>query len=131
MVQVHTCVSVHCDQCGDSLGSPGFETHYATEDVALDAAAAEGWLMGPGRHLWCSACGPVLTCEIEGHEFSQWRYPVISGEQLALSEYRHCRRCCLEESRPLGSRTKWGQSATAEVLPVGAQQTQRDGGEPR
>jgi hypothetical protein len=28
MVQVHTCVSVHCDQCRGSLGSPGFEAHY-------------------------------------------------------------------------------------------------------
>ena len=22
MIQLHTCVSVHCDQCGDALGSP-------------------------------------------------------------------------------------------------------------
>jgi hypothetical protein len=35
MVQVHTCVSVHCDQCGDSLGDPGFEAHYPTENAAL------------------------------------------------------------------------------------------------
>ena len=42
MVRVHTCVSVHCDQCGDALGDPGFEAHYPTEDAALDAAAAEG-----------------------------------------------------------------------------------------
>jgi hypothetical protein len=100
MVQVHTCVSVHCDQCGDSLGSPAFEMHFATKDAALDAAAAEGWLIGPGGRLWCSACGPVLTCEAEGHEFSPWRLPVIPGGRLALSEFRHCRRCCLEESCP-------------------------------
>jgi hypothetical protein len=48
MVQVHTCVSVHCDQCGDSLGDPGFEAHYPTEDAALDAAAADGWRVRPG-----------------------------------------------------------------------------------
>jgi hypothetical protein len=52
MVQVHTCVSVHCDQCGDSLGSPGVEAHYLTEDAALDAAAAEGWRVSPGGRLW-------------------------------------------------------------------------------
>jgi hypothetical protein len=115
MVQVHTCVSVHCDQCMGSLGSSGFEAHYATEDAALDAAAAEGWLVGPGGRLWCSACGPVLMCEAEGHEFSQWRHPVISDERPVLSEYRHCRRCCLEESRParwlIGAHPEQGTSA--------------------
>jgi hypothetical protein len=100
MIQVHTCVSVHCAQCGEALGSPGFEAHYATEDTALDAAAEAGWLVGPGERLWCSACGPVLTCEAEGHEFSQWRRPVIRDGQSAISEYRHCQRCCLHESRP-------------------------------
>lgn len=99
MVQVHTCVSVHCDQCGDSLGSPGGEAHYLTEDAVLDAAAAEGWRVGPGVRLWCSACAPVLTCEAEGHEFSEWRHPVIRDGHPAASEYRDCRRCCLHESR--------------------------------
>jgi hypothetical protein len=72
IVQVHTCVSVHCAQCGDALGNPGFEAHYPTEDAALDAAAADGWRVGPGGRLWCSSCGPVLTCEAEGHEFTEW-----------------------------------------------------------
>jgi hypothetical protein len=99
MIQVHTCVSVHCDQCGNALGSPWRKAHYPTEDAALDAAAAEGWLVGPGDRLWCSACGPVLTCEAEGHEFSEWRHPVIANGNPASSEYRHCRRCCLDESR--------------------------------
>ncbi|MGH3427913.1 MAG: hypothetical protein ACRDQZ_10170, partial [Mycobacteriales bacterium] len=117
MLQVHTCVSIHCDQCGDALGDPGFEAHHPTEDAALDAAAAQGWRVGPGGRLWCSACGPVLTCEAEGHEFTEWRavllcveeFPeVLTGtEHTAASapghhldhEYRHCRRCCLHESR--------------------------------
>jgi hypothetical protein len=102
MVQVHTCVSVHCGQCGDSLGDPGFEAHYPTEDAALDAAAAEGWRVGRGGRLWCSACAPVLICEAEGHEFSEWRHPVSRDGRPAGSEYRHCRRCCLHESRPTG-----------------------------
>jgi hypothetical protein len=103
MVQVHTCVSVHCGQCGSALGGPRFEAHYPTEAAALDAAAAEGWLVGRGGRLWCSACGPVLTCETEGHEFSEWRRHVIANGRPASSEYRHCRRCCLEESR----RAQW------------------------
>jgi hypothetical protein len=105
MIQVHTCVSVHCDQCGDALGDPGFEAHYPTEDAALDAAAAQGWGVGPGGRLWCSACGPVLTCEAEGHEFTQW-CPVLIDQAAATAEgqpvsreYRYCRRCCLHESR--------------------------------
>jgi hypothetical protein len=102
MVQVHACVSVHCGQCGNALGSPGFEAHYPTEAAALDAADAGGWLVDRGR-LWCSACGPVLTCEAEGHEFSEWRRPVVAHGRPANSEYRHCRRCCLDESR----RAKW------------------------
>ena len=119
LVQVHTCVSVHCDQCGDSLGSPRSEAHYPTEDAAIDAAAADGWLVGPGGRLWCSACGPVLTCDAEGHEFSEWRRPVTRDGQPGGSEYRHCRRCCLHESRPLrwliGSPTGRGKSTVAEL----------------
>ena len=103
MVQVHTCVSVHCDQCAQALGSPGFEAHYATENSALDAASAEGWMTDPGGRLWCSACGPVLTCEAEGHQFSEWHHP--QGDRnsglLGGSAYRYCRRCCLHESRAL------------------------------
>jgi hypothetical protein len=99
MLQVQTCVSAHCHQCGDALGGPGFEAHYPSENAALDAAAAQGWRIGPGDRLWCSACGPVLVCEAEGHEFSPWRYPALFGPRPALSEYRHCHRCSLVESR--------------------------------
>jgi len=100
MLQVRTCVSVHCHQCGDALGAPGFEAHYPSEDIALEAAAARGWRIGPGGQLYCSACGPVLTCEAEGHQFSPWHYPTLLGPYPALSEYRHCLRCYLFESRP-------------------------------
>ncbi len=119
MLQVHTCVSVHCDQCGDTPGNPGFDAHYPTETAALDAAAAQGWQVGPGGRLWCSACGPVLTCEIDGHEFTPWRAVLVSidkfherhagtghaatpaqGHPVVGREYRYCRRCCLHESRP-------------------------------
>ncbi len=100
MLQVHTCVSVHCDQCGDALGGPAFQAHYRTEKAALDAAAAQRWRLGPGRRLLCSACAPVLTCEAQGHEFSAWRHPITSDGQPASSQYRHCWRCCRHESRP-------------------------------
>jgi hypothetical protein len=99
MVQVHTCVSVHCDQCGQALGSPGFEAHYPTEDAALDAAEAADWVVGPAGRLWCSCCGPVLTCEAEGHEFTVWQPGSNAEGQLVGREYRYCRRCCLHESR--------------------------------
>jgi hypothetical protein len=98
MVQVHTCVSVHCAQCGNSLGRPGFEAHYPTEEAALDAAAAEGWVEGPGGRWWCSACGPVLTCEAKGHQFTVWRHAPIDEDAGSASAYRYCRRCCLHES---------------------------------
>jgi hypothetical protein len=91
-VQVHTCVSVHCAQCGQALGSPGFEAHYISEDAALAAAEAAGWVEGPGGRWWCSACGPVLECEAEGHEFTPW-------QPQAARAYRYCRRCCRHESR--------------------------------
>ncbi len=99
MLQVHTCVSVHCGQCGDALGSPGFEAHYPTETGALDAATAAGWVVGPGGQWWCSACGPVLECEADGHRFSEW-LPAHRDASTG-SEYRYCRRCCLHESRAL------------------------------
>jgi hypothetical protein len=101
MVQVHTCVSVHCDQCRDSLGNPGFEAHYPSADAALEAATAEGWLVGPGGRLWCSACGPVLTCEAEGHDFSRWRRAADSGQKPVAREHQICLRCGLHESRPV------------------------------
>jgi hypothetical protein len=101
MIQVHTCVSVHCDQCGDALGSPAFQAHYRSERSALTAAAASRWRAGSGRRLLCPACAPVLICEAEGHQFSQWRHPVTADGHPALSEYRYCRRCCVHKSRPV------------------------------
>jgi hypothetical protein len=101
MLQVHTCVSVHCGQCGTSPVGLGFEAHYPTETAALDAAAAAGWVVGRGGQWWCSACGPVLTCEAEGHQFSPWRQTGTECEVLGARELRHCQRCCLHESRAL------------------------------
>jgi hypothetical protein len=132
MLQVHTCVSVHCDQCGDSPVGPGFEAHYPSEDAALDAAVAAGWLVGPGGQWWCSACGPVLVCADQGHDFTPWKRAgadqteVVPGaEGGGSSEYRYCRRCCLHESRPdwvlisgLDRQGK-GTSAQSVVLSVG------------
>ncbi|MGH3824579.1 MAG: hypothetical protein ACRDRA_17360 [Pseudonocardiaceae bacterium] len=121
MLQLHACVIIRCDQCGDR---PGRHAHYPTEDAALDAAAVEEWHAGPGGRLWCSACATVLTCEAEGHEFSAWRHPLTSGGQPALSEYRHCRRCCLDDSRParwlIGSAPRQGRSAGFSALLAGA-----------
>jgi hypothetical protein len=111
MIQLHTCVSVRCDQCGDALGSPEFEAHYRTERAALRAATAARWRAGSGRRLMCSACAPVLTCELEGHQFSLWRLPVLVEGLVAVSEYRYCRRCCELESRP-ATRTGCGDGVT-------------------
>ncbi len=97
MVQVHTCVSVHCDPCGLPLGSPNYEAHYSTEDAALDAAERAGWVCTTGGRWWCSCCGPVLTCEAEGHEFTPW-LPGSASDGPGR-EYRYCRRCCLHETR--------------------------------
>lgn len=100
MIQVHTCVSIHCDQCGDTLGASGFPAHYRSERFALTAAAAQGWRIGPGRQWWCSACAPELICQAEGHQFSEWWRPLTPAGHPASNEYRHCRRCCRHESRP-------------------------------
>lgn len=108
MIQVHTCVSVHCDQCRDALGSPECERHYRTENAALDAAAADGWRIDRGGRWWCSACAPALICQVEGHQLSAWRHPVTATGHPAPSEYRHCRRCCRHESRPATPRLSNG-----------------------
>lgn len=117
-------VSAHCDQCGESPAGPGVAAYGSTEAAALDAAAAEGWRVGPGGRLLCSACGPVLTCQAEGHAFSEWRHPVIRDGQPAVSEYRHCRRCCLHDSRPvrwlIGARSRSGKTSLAALFPAGA-----------
>jgi hypothetical protein len=82
MIQLHTCVSVHCDQCQDALGGPEFEAHYRTEGLALRAAIANRWRAGSDGRWVCSACAPVLTCEVEGHQFSPWRLPVLAKSLL-------------------------------------------------
>jgi hypothetical protein len=125
-VQVYTCVSLQCAQCGQALGSPEFEAHYPSEETALEAAVAAGWVEGPSGRWWCSCCGPVLECETEGHVFTEWQ-PLLSpindeptavetaareGDSPGPAEaaageqgdpvgraYRYCRRCCLHESR--------------------------------
>jgi hypothetical protein len=121
MLQVHTCVSVHCGQCGASPAGLGFQAHYPTETAALDAATAAGWVVGPGGQLWCSACGPVLECEADGHQFSPWL--PARREAGAGSEYRYCRRCCLHESRPtavlVGSDPGRGKTAAMRPLLAG------------
>jgi hypothetical protein len=99
--------------------------HYPTETTALDAAAAAGWVVCPGGQLWCSACGPVLECEADGHQFSPW----LSARRDACAgrEYRYCRRCCLHESRPVallvgGSPERGKTSAMRSVLVAGIAQ---------
>lgn len=113
MVRLHHCVSVTCDQCGDP--HPG---HFPTEDTALDVVAGCGWYVREDGLVWCPACGPVLTCETDGHEFTDWQRPTpVSGRQAGglcacdphgpthrvgsaqcVRRFRYCRRCCLHES---------------------------------
>jgi hypothetical protein len=112
MLQVHTCVSVHCDQCGQVLGFPAYSVHFRTENAAISAATAERWLIGVDGQWWCPACAPALICRAEGHQFTPWRLPHLNGGRPVLSEYRYCRRCCSLQSRP-------------------ASQDRRDGGESR
>jgi hypothetical protein len=100
MIQVHTCVSVHCDQCTDALGKPAYTVHFRTENAAMDAATADGWRIDSDGQWWCSACAPALICQAQGHQFSPWRHPHIRNGRPAPSEYRYCRRCCVLESRP-------------------------------
>jgi hypothetical protein len=109
MIRLHTCVSVGCDYCGDPLGHPEFEAHYRSERAALAAATANRWRGGPDGRLVCPACAPVLRCEVEGHQFSAWRLPVLPGGLVAVSEYRYCRRCCELESRPAAREAAGGE----------------------
>jgi hypothetical protein len=103
MIQVHTCVSVHCDQCGDTLGGPAHPVHYPTENAALHHATADGWRISPEGQWWCSACAPALTCRTQGHQFSPWRHPHTRNGRPAPSQYRYCQLCCALESRPATS----------------------------
>lgn len=102
MIQVHTCVSVHCDQCGHILGRAGGACHFGTDSAAINAATTEGWRIDADGQWWCSVCAPALICRAEGrHQFTPWRRPQTGGERPALSEYRYCRRCCVLEDRPV------------------------------
>lgn len=99
MIEVHACARAQCDQCGDRLGYPGADPHYPTETAALDAAAGQGWRVGPGGRLYCPACAPVLTCQAQGHTFTPWQAVVVCEDDLAGREYRYCQRCCLLDTR--------------------------------
>ncbi len=115
MLQTLTCVSVRCDQCGDSPHSPDpdLEPHWSTEDAALAAAASLGWYVGADGELprlWCRDCQTVLRCQARGHEFTRWRrcrceqlVPAHRGGPggLCAMELRYCVRCSVLESRPL------------------------------
>ncbi|HEX2301782.1 MAG TPA: hypothetical protein VHH34_25310 [Pseudonocardiaceae bacterium] len=97
MLQRHHCVSVACDQCGHRPGGPEFEQHWPTATAALEAVIALGWYVAEdGHRVWCPDCGPVLVCEAEGHELSQWQACLC----CSAVQYRHCSRCGLHESRP-------------------------------
>jgi len=111
MLQTQTCVSVHCDQCGDSPHSPypDLEAHWPTADAALTAAAAAGWHVDELPRLWCRDCQTVLRCEAREHEFTAWRRcrceqlipPHRAGPGgLCGVELRYCVRCSVLESRP-------------------------------
>jgi hypothetical protein len=109
MLQVHTCVSVHCDQCGHILGRPEHTLHFRTEGAAINAAIADRWRIGPDGQWWCALCAPALICRTEGrHQFTSWRAPQLRGERPVPSEYRYCRRCCVLQDRPAPHRRQEG-----------------------
>jgi hypothetical protein len=64
MLQVRTCASVHCDQCGHVVGLPAYPVHFRTENAAINAATAERWRIGSDGQWWCSACAPALICHV-------------------------------------------------------------------
>ena len=117
IAQAQTRASIHCAQCGDSPASLECEASWPPEDAALNAAADQGWRVGPDGRLWCSACAPVLTCQAQGHEFSGWRRPLTRDGRLAASEYRHCRRCCRHESRTARWLIRAGSGSGTSVAP--------------
>jgi hypothetical protein len=100
MLQAHTCLSVHCDQCGHILGRSERALHFRTHSAAINAAMADRWQVGPNGQWWCPVCAPALICRTKGHQFTPWRSPQTSGERPAPSEYRYCRRCCVLQDRP-------------------------------
>jgi hypothetical protein len=108
MLQVHTCVSVHCDQCDQAFGSLTGTLHFRTENAAITAATTAGWRIGPDEQWWCAICAPALICQTEGHQFSSWRSPQTRSEHPAPSEYRYCRRCCVLEDRPTAQNRRDG-----------------------
>lgn len=101
MLQAHSCVSVHCDQCGYILGRPAGARHFRTDSAAINAAATEGWRIDTEGQWWCAVCAPALICRAEGrHQFTPWRRPQLGDERPAPTEYRCCRRCYALEDRP-------------------------------
>jgi hypothetical protein len=124
MLKICACVRPQCDVCGEFLTSLDLhptETHYATENEALNAVTKVGWRVDSRGRLVCSMCGPALVCQAEGHLFTPWRSLVLGsrehpvdatrhpdlGTVVALRgpirrDYRYCTRCCRHESRRIG-----------------------------
>ena len=100
MVQVHTCVSVHCGQCGAGPAGLGFEAHYPTEDRGARRGRFGG--LG-GRSGWTVVVlGLRSGAGVRGRRSPV--QPVATGSAGCGcwgAAYRLCWRCCLHESRAL------------------------------
>lgn len=118
MLRPYIWVSVTCDQCGNGPTDSGTVPHFSTEADAVDAVMAAAWVVAADGRLLCSACGPILICEVYGHQFTVWHQAMPGPGELARTckcdpagplhllgstdcgrQLRYCRQCCLHESR--------------------------------
>jgi hypothetical protein len=119
MLQAHTCVSVHCDQCGHILGRLAGARHFRTDSAAINAATTDGWRITPDGQWWCPICAPALICRAEQrHQFTPWRRPQLRGERLAPSEYGTAAGAACCKTVPLRTRTVGTGVRSDESHPV-------------
>lgn len=88
--QNHSCISIHCSDCGADLGDEESTPHYPSTDTAITAATRAGWLVADGLMITCTRCTNLRCCTALGHSWPD-QPDFVSPAGL---EYRYCQRDC-------------------------------------
>lgn len=98
MLVEQTCTTLACDGCAKTFGDADEEGswHFDTPEAALKLAGECEWEVTDDRVL-CRECVTKRLCEAEGHDWSEWRRCLCSGDikehgSGMTSESRSCLR---------------------------------------
>lgn len=65
MIKTYSCISLHCDSCGDSMGDDYTEHFNSQAEAEEQAVDAYEWRVTRDGQVFCRACeykAPTCTC---------------------------------------------------------------------